>query len=152
MDSLEIGGQKWRAVKRSTIEHDFWLMKHIREAGLDAVRIAPGEKPEEFAVRLLHEVIGSGKAFVLLGGMLLPDGVPDEHWTPERAEQTAAFVRGLATDEDKAAVKSAIISLLTGFLEAGLRSYADSATASTAGSQPQPEQPQPPEFVPVPPY
>lgn len=150
MDYREIGGQKWRAVKRSTIEHDFWLMKHIREAGLDAVRIQPGEKPEEFALRLLHEVIGSGKAFALLGGMLLPDGVPDEHWTPERAEQTAAFLRGLAADEDKAAVKSAIISLLTGFLEAGLRSYADSVTASIAGGQPQPEPP--PEFVPVPPY
>jgi hypothetical protein len=146
MDYLEIGGQKWRAVKRSTIEHDFWMMKHIREAGLDAVRLRPGEKPEEFAVRLLHEVIASGKAFTLLGGMLLPDVVPDEHWTPERAEQTAAFLRGLAADEDKAAVKSAIISLLTGFLEAGLRSYADSATASTAGSQPNPE---PPRFVTV---
>jgi hypothetical protein len=152
MDYLEIGGQKWRAVKRSTIEHDFWLMKHIREAGLDAVRLKPTERPEEFAVRLLHEVIGSGKAFTLLGGMLLPDGVHDEHWTPERAEQTAAFMRGLAADADKAAVKSAIISLLTGFFEAGLRFYADSATASTAGSQPQPEQSQPPAFVPVPPY
>jgi hypothetical protein len=152
MDYLEVGGQKWRAVKRSTIEHDFWLMRHIREAGLDAVRLRPGERPEEFAVRLLHEVIGSGKAFALLGGMLLPDGVPDEHWSPERAQQTAAFMRGLAADEDKAAVKSAIISLLTGFLEAGLRSYAGSVTASTAGSQPQPELPQPPAFVPVPPY
>ncbi len=150
MDYLEVGGQKWRAVKRSTIEHDFWLMKHIREAGLEAVRLRPGERPEEFAVRLLHEVIGSGKAFTLLGGMLLPDGVPDEHWSPERAEQTAAFMRSLAADEDKAAVKSAIISLLTGFLEAGLRSSADSATASTAKSQLQPEQP--PAFVPVPPY
>lgn len=136
MDHLEIGGQKWRAVKRSTIEHDFWLMKHIREAGLDALRIQPGEKPEEFAVRLLHEVIGSGKAFTLLGGMLLPDGVPDEHWTPERAEQTAAFMRGLSSDEDKAALKGAIISLLTGFLEAGLRYAADSGTALTAVSQP----------------
>jgi|DewCreStandDraft_2_1066082.scaffolds.fasta_scaffold00504_20 hypothetical protein len=152
MDYLQIGGQNWRAVKRSTIEHDFWLMKHIREAGLDAVRLRPGEKPEEFAVRLLHEVIGSGRAFTLLGGMLLPDGVPDEHWSPERAEQTAAIMRSLSADEDKAAVTSAIISLLTGFLEAGLRSYANSVTVSTAGSQPQPEQPQPPAFVPVPPY
>jgi hypothetical protein len=152
MDYLEIGGQKWRAVKHSTIEHDFWLMKHIREAGLDAVGLRPGEKPEEFAVRLLHEVIGSGKAFTLLGGFLLPDGVPDDQWSPERAEQTAALMRGLAADEDKTAVKSAIISLLTGFLEAGLRSYVDSGTASTAGSQPQQEQQQPQEFVPVPPY
>ena len=152
MEHVEIGGQKWRAVKRSTIEHDFWLMKNIREAGLDAVRIQPGEKPEEFAVRLLHEVIGSGKAFMLLGGMLLPESIPDEQWSPERAHETAAFMRGLAADEDKAAVKSAIISLLTGFLEAGLRSYANSGTASTAASQPQPAPPQPPEFVPVPPY
>jgi hypothetical protein len=141
MDYLEIGGQKWRAVKRSTIEHDFWMMKHIREAGLDAGRLRPGEKPEEFAIRLLHQVIASGKAFTLLGGVLLPAGMADEHWTPERAEQTAAFLRGLAADEDKAAVKSAIISLLTGFLEAGLRSYADFVTASTAGSQPNPEPP-----------
>jgi len=152
MEHIEIGGQKWRAAKRSTIEHDFWLMKHIREAGLDNVRIRPGEKPEDFAVRLLHEVIGSGKAFKLLGGMLLPESIPDEQWSPERAEQTAALMRGLAADEDKAAVKSAIIGLLTGFLEAGLRSYADSGTASTAGSQPQPEPPQPPEFMPVPPF
>jgi hypothetical protein len=152
MDNMEIGGQKWRAVKRSTIEHDFWLMKHIREAGLNAVHLRPGEKPEDFAVRLLHEVIGSGKAFTLLGGMLLPDGVPDEHWTPERAEQTAAFMRGLAADEDKAAVKSAIISLLTGFFEAGLASSDTSDTASV--SQPASE-PQPPQSIAapvVPPY
>ena len=152
MDHLEIGGQKWRAVKRSTIEHDFWMMKHIHEAGLDAVRLRPGEKPDEFAVRLLHEIISSGKAFILLGGMLLPETIPDEHWTPERAEQTAAFLRGLSADEDKAAIKSSVIWLLTGFLETGLRSYVDSATASTAGNQPQPEPPQPPELVPVPPY
>lgn len=152
MDYLEIGGQKWRAVKRSTIEHDFWLMKHIREAGLDAVGLRPGEKPEEFAVRLLHEVIGSGKAFTLLGGMLLPDGVPDEHWTPECAEQTAAFMRALAADEDKGAVKSAIISLLAGFLEAGLASSDNSGTASV--SQPA-SVPQPPQSIAapvVPPY
>jgi hypothetical protein len=142
MDYLEIGGQKWRAVKRSTIEHDFWLMKHIREVGLDAVRIRPGEKPEEFAVRLLHEVIGSGKAFTLLGGMLLPESIPDEQWSPERAEQTAAFMRGLAADADKAAVKSAIISLLTGFLEAGLASSGNSSIASESqpASAPQPSQ------------
>jgi hypothetical protein len=130
MDHLEIGGHKWHAVKRSTIEHDFWLMKHIREAGLDSVRIRKDEKPEDFAVRLLHEVISSGNAFTLLGGFLLPEGVSDEQWSPEQAGQTASFMRGLAADEDKAAVKSAIISLLTGFLEAGLGSSNNSVIAS----------------------
>lgn len=147
MEQLQIGGQTWRAVKRSTIEHDFWLMKHIREAGLDGVRMRKDEKPEDFAVRLLHEVIDSGKAFTLLGGFLLPDGVPDEQWSPQQAERTAAFMRGLSGDEDKTTVRSAIISLLTGFFEAGLASSDNSATASV--SQPA-SVPQPPQSIAAP--
>ncbi len=151
--TLEIGGRKWREISRSTMENDVWLWKHIRDGGIDQVRLQPGEKPEDYAVRLLHEVIASGKVFLLLGGLLLPDGVPDEHWAPERGEETAAFMRKLQDQTDKDAIRHLLINLLTAFFEGGLRSYVNSLTASKAEEgEPAEQQPQSIAAPIVPPY
>jgi hypothetical protein len=57
---LVIGGRRWKPLTKSTIEHDFTTMRHIREAGLNDLRKGAEESYEDYAVRLLHEIIGSG--------------------------------------------------------------------------------------------
>lgn len=130
----EIGGRKFHAMLVTTVEHDFWLMKHIHEAGLDDVRIANDEKPDAFAVRLLHEVVFSGKAFNLLGGTLIPSNMRDEDWTPQVGEQTAEFFRTLTTADDKQRIQSAVVQLLISFFIQGL-SYSNPSRTSLSGAE-----------------
>ena len=125
-----LAGHAYAPLLVSTIEHDFWLMSHIRAARLDALTKAEDESAEEFVSRILHEVIDSGSAFELLGGMLIPANVPVEQWTPERANETAAFIRKLTDPEDKAKVQAQLISLLIGFFESGLSSLTISLSSS----------------------
>jgi hypothetical protein len=132
---LVIGGRRWKPLTKSTIEHDFTTMRHIREAGLNDLRKGAEESYEDYAVRLLHEIIGSGKAFILLGCFLVPEGTQDEQWTAQLADQTAEFMRTLTSDEDKGNVQMAVISMLNGFFLSGLRFERSIRTASSQGSQ-----------------
>jgi len=127
-----LAGHAFAPLLVSTIEHDFWLMARIRAARLDALTKAEDESAEEFVSRILHEVIDSGRAFELLGGMLIPENVPAEQWTPELAAETAAFIRTLTDPADKARLQSQLISLLIGFFENGLTSLTTSPKSSGA--------------------
>ena len=53
LEKITIGGRTFVPVKNSTIEHDFWLMAHIRGAGLDRIAIEEGEASDDFAVRFI---------------------------------------------------------------------------------------------------
>ncbi len=116
----KIGGFEWRAVKRSTIEHQFFTMKVLLEAGLGNPRKAPTETPEDFATRLLNQLILSGQAFLLLGCLLIPEHKKDADWSPEMANETATLIKALSDDEDITAVKQALIGALISFFKAGL--------------------------------
>ena len=115
-----LGNKAFKALKQSTIEHDFWLMDTIRAAGLEQVTLRPGEEAETFATRLLHDVIASGRVFDLLGGVLVPADSNDLDWTPEAALQTAAFMRKLSEPTDKILLQSLVVELLIGFFQDGL--------------------------------
>lgn len=136
MEKIELGGRTYVPVKNSTIEHDFWLMGQIRSAGLDEVRINPDEKPEDFALRLLRDVINSGKVFLLLGGLLIPEGTAGEDWTPELAGETAGALKKLTAPEDKEKVREQVLSLLIGFFEAGLACLTTSRSFSPGPGRP----------------
>jgi hypothetical protein len=136
MEKIELGGRTYVPVKNSTIEHDFWLMGQIRAAGLDEVHVRPDERPEDFAVRLLRDVINSGRVFLLLGGLLIPEGVASEDWTPEIAEDTAGTLKKLTTPDDKEKVREQVISLLIGFFETGLACLTTSRSFSPAQGRP----------------
>jgi len=86
-------GLVYRETERSTIANDFYVMKQMRAAGLDAMKPS-GETADGFADRILSAVIENGVPFALLGGLLLPEGVADEQWTSNHAEATAARLAG----------------------------------------------------------
>jgi hypothetical protein len=122
-------------VTNSTIEHDFWLMAHIRGAGLDRIAIEEGEPPEDFAVRLLGEVISSGRIFPILGGLFLPEKIASLDWTPEVAEETVAFLKKVSDPDDKTLIQQQVVSLLISFFQSGLASLTISRRSSGTGPQ-----------------
>ena len=130
MEKIGIGGRTFVPVRNSTIEHDFWLMAHIRGAGLDRIAIGEGEAPDDFAVRLLGEVIDSGRIFPILGGLFLPEGTSSLDWTPEVAEETAAFLKRISEPQDKLEIQKQVINLLVDFFQSGLASLRISRKSS----------------------
>lgn len=129
-DRLTLGGREFEPMTVTTIEHDFWLMSRIRTAGLDAMEKGAEESPEEFVARILDQVIDSGSAFEVLGGLLMPAQLPPQQWTPAVAVETAKFIRGLTDPIDKAKVQSQMIAVLIGFFANGLTSLTTSRKSS----------------------
>ncbi len=139
MKLREIGGRKWRAVERSTLRHDNYMIRHILEGGLDKLRHKDDESLEDFAMRMLHAVLASGKMFDLLGGMLLPENVPDEKWTEAQAGETAEFLGNVTEEHDKTAVQEALMPLLLSFFAAGMDFIEPSRTALKKAEEAHPE-------------
>ena len=118
--TYKIDGMTYREIERTTIANDFYNMKQFRAAGLgDCLR---SETPEDFARGIVNAVIENGVPLTLLGGTLLPEGVPDEKWTPEQAEATAARLAVVSEPEDKKLIQQIIVAVVTSFFAAGLLS------------------------------
>ena len=129
-ERITLGGRDFEPMTVTTIEHDFWLMSRIRTAGLDALEKGADESPEEFVARILQQIIDSGSAFDVLGGMLIPAQLRPQQWTPAIADETAKFIRELTDPIDKAKVQSQMIAILIGFFEGGLASLTTSRKSS----------------------
>ncbi|HEY6108692.1 MAG TPA: hypothetical protein VIV56_07300 [Gemmatimonadales bacterium] len=125
-----IGGVPYVPVGTSTVEHDVWIMGRVHRAGLDEVLVHAGESPDEWGKRLLFEAMASGEALMLLAGLLVPEKVGAEGWTPEVAEQTAAAFGKLTADSDKEALYGLLLSTLIAFFETGLSSFVTTKTSS----------------------
>lgn len=135
-----LGGRAFRSIGESTIQHDYTFMGMVREAGLDRPTLEPGETPQDFAARLLGEILSSGRAFDLLGVLLIPEGMEDTDWTPELGEETAAHLAHLTEPDDKAKVNGLVLSTLIDFFQTGLASYLSLIQSSPAGGGTSPNQ------------
>lgn len=128
---IELGGRKFHSIEQSTIEHDLTVMRMLAEVGLDKAAQREGESYDDFAVRLLSQVIASNKAFDLIGGFIMEADCQDADWTPESGKAVAKFVSKLTSQDDKLQIRQLVVSLLVGFSQAGLLSFAASPTSST---------------------
>jgi hypothetical protein len=132
-----LGGRNFLTVRESTVEQDFRFLALVKRARIDEITLAPGEHPEAFARRLLEATVESGSILDLLGCLLVPeeaaprDRDPGEAWTREMGEETARFLGRLREPEDKARVRSLVLSLLVSFFESGIVSLWTSKTSST---------------------
>lgn len=122
MSEIVIGGRKFCQLQNSTFEHDIWMTRKVREAGLAQAFISEDETTDQFAERLTLEVLGSGAALELLGGLFVPDGTVPEAWTPDMARETASFFGRVSDPESKAALRSQIASMLIYFFVNGVAS------------------------------
>lgn len=130
MNVYAIAGRKYRPIQTTTLELDHHNRRITREAGLDDLRKRPDETPTDFAARLLDEIYASGKAFELLGGLLVLESVKDEDWTPELAKGAAQVFRKVTVPEEKAVLTGVLANLYISFLGHGLTSSSNSLIAS----------------------
>jgi hypothetical protein len=127
---FSLGGRRFVPIGESTIEHDFNISALLRGARLDEFTAPAGSSPEAIATEILDRVLQSGKAFEILGCLLLPEGMKAEDWTPALGAETADQLRGLTAREDKAVITALTVSLIIGFFESGLGLRESSPTSS----------------------
>ena len=132
---FKINGRNYRVIECTTLENDLCIMKHMRESGLSDCTPNQGEDAQAFGMRLLYSIIESGITFELLGGLLMPEEMPDETWSPAQSKATAAALRKVTAPEDKEQIQKIIIELVSHFFVAGLRCSKPSPAASAATAQ-----------------
>lgn len=137
--SVVLGGRTFTRLEDGTVEHDFWMMAQIREAGLHAIEFEPGSDVGEVVEELLGRCLASGKAILLLSGLLLPEGMAPEEWEPEVAQDIAAHIGKITAADEKAKLKPLIASMLIGFFKTGLASLKTSLKSSSQGAGVEPE-------------
>jgi len=115
-----IGGVVYAPITASTINHDVWLMGLIHESGLSEATVLEGESPESWSKRFMYELMASGKAVRILGGLLVPEDIGSDGWTPEVAGKTSEHLGSLTSEADKAAVFGILLTTLLSFFELGL--------------------------------
>jgi len=125
-----LGGRTFEVIGESTVEHDFTFMGIARKVGLDRPALLDNESVEEFAVRLLGDLLASGLALDLLGCLLIPEGIRSEDWTPEIGQETANFLGRLSSPAEKDKVRSLTLAALVDFFESGLAFSIASETSS----------------------
>ena len=113
-------GKPFVTITEGTAERDDYVSRLEGQAELRDAKQLPGEKPEDFAQRLLFQLIDADVRFELLGGLLIPKGMADEACTPELAAETAGFLRGASLVEDKAAINTQTLALLADFIARGI--------------------------------
>lgn len=116
-----IAGRNFRILQQATIEHDIYMMRVCKSAGLTTLKQGANEPGEEFAVRAHGMVLESGQSLPLLGGILLPMELADIDWTGRVARETVEFLRKITGDEDKRRMHTALVQF-TAFFVAGLLS------------------------------
>lgn len=137
--TVALGGRKFTRLDSGTVEHDFWMMAQIREAGLHQISFTPGSDVEEVVDELLGRCLSSGKAVLLLSGLLLPEGMTPQEWKPEVALEIAAHIGKITDTEEKAQLRPLVASMLIGFFKTGLASLKISPKSSSQGAGVQPE-------------
>jgi hypothetical protein len=136
-EKLSLGGKEYGYVGAGPLRQDLFVMMHARHAGLVGAEILPDETPEEYAKRLLDMVLTSGRALLLLGGLLIPAGKRPEDWSEEMAYETAGALGSITDADEKRKVQVELLSVMLGFFENGLGSWIASARASAAAAEPE---------------
>jgi hypothetical protein len=129
-ETILLGGRLFVPLDRTTVEHDHWYMRHVRAAGLDSARKRDDESPDDFARRLLGLVLDSGRATLLLAGLIVPTEGAVIRWTPAGAAETAEFLARLEDPVDKRQVSALLAGMLADFFVNGLISWGDSLPSS----------------------
>jgi hypothetical protein len=119
MKKIMLGGRTFAPLVATTLEHDEWITRQRRIAGLHEIVLLEGETPVEAAERTFSDLMSSGSARRILAGFLVPvvEGKLAE-WTPELAEDTYRFLGMLAVPSDKSTVRHLSIQMLEDFLKA----------------------------------
>lgn len=137
---LHIGGRDFALLEDGSLEHDIYLQRELRAAGLltfdggAAAVLDPTASEDENALAFLVSVYDSGHTFTLLAGLLVdaaPDGTPME-WTPAMAATNAAFFARVRDRESKPLLQGVLSAGVAAFFGAALSSRTSSRSSSSA--------------------
>lgn len=129
---VSIGDRTFVPIQEGTLRQDLRYMELVSQLGLQSLYKRPEETAEEYAMRLLGEIVAAGTVLEILGTLLVPAGTDPEKWTPQMAKETAAYFGSLTKPEDKAAVHAQVLTLLLDFFERGMVSLKTSRKSSGA--------------------
>ncbi len=148
IDRHKLGGRSFLTVQDATVEQDFLFLELIQKCHIDRIVQSEGEDAAEFSERILGALVGDGAVLKLLGCLLVPAAAPTRRrgfrrdttiaWTPEIGEETARFLGGLKTPEDKAKIRALVLTLLVHFFENEIVSLWTTKTSSD-GALPAPD-------------
>ena len=135
-----LGGRRFRIMNfdRRTSAHDHYLMRLIRQTGLDKVMPMDQEREQDSAylVRLQTALIDSGRAHELVGAYILPEGVTETDWTKDMALATAKHIAKCNTEEDRTAINALAMDCVWGFFKHGLEQLKALAISLSAATSP----------------
>lgn len=140
---ITIDGMNYHPIKTTTLQNDYFVMAQLNKSGIANITPNPGESSQDYAMRLVAALVANGVPLLLLGGLILPEGIPDKDWTPEQAETTAALLGQVTAQQDKDRVQALIISVVSDFFRQGLRYLNASPAVLQAASEAQQAQPRP---------
>ena len=134
------GGRRFYGIEPGamTVGQQLHYHRLYAQSGLKNLSLEDGEEPSDFAVRILNELLAAGIVLQMLGTLLLPEGKTAKDWTPAMSEETAAYLSGLTSSEDMAAVQAHVLTVVLDFFEHGLTSVFSSRKSSTGTKSRQP--------------
>lgn len=118
--TFTLGGRSFTYVEETTVEHDEFIQARLRPAGLHEATMQIGEDADAFARRLMLQSAESGVRRELLASLILP--AEAEEWTPAIANETAAFLGKLSSEDDKHKLDTLFSSMLFRFFADGITS------------------------------
>lgn len=131
---ITLSGRRYRVVERPTFMMQVHLSKLAERGKLVDPMPRQDENPDAFALRVVHAADEAGVLFLLLGAVLLPEGVSDVDWTAEQAEATARVIATLQDESEIARARLMIAEVLLPFIRAGLASFSSTRSASLSES------------------
>ncbi len=114
-ESITISGRKFRGVGQElSAAQDDYLIGHIRLAGALDLVLAATRDPETTAEALLTQIMVSGRSPYILAGCLTEEG---KQWTYEEAKQNAELFASITNNDDKLAMRTAMVGFVVGFFQ-----------------------------------
>ena len=131
--TVDLGGRRFVRVTEWTVEADIWIMRKLRDSGLDKIEQPAGQSPDALVEGVLSRLWLSGAALELLGGFLRPaDDADATRWSAERSVETGKFLGQLSDTADRMAVRGLFAEMLAYFFTTGLVSLKASPNSSSA--------------------
>lgn len=127
-----LGGRSFSVVNwdHITVLNEHYIMKLMRETGLDSTMpLGDEESNEAYMLRIHAKLVDTLKLPDLLAGYLLPVGKSETDWSMELAAETTRHIQGLTKAADKATVHELGLAVTFDFFRAGVASLQHSRNA-----------------------
>lgn len=136
-ETLSLGGREYERIEIGPVRQDLFVMMQARHAGLTDAQYREGETLEAYSERLLASILSSGRALLLIGGLVVEKGKKPTDWDEEMAHRTAGHLGSIVDLDEKKKLYAEIASTIVGFFAHGLGSWIASRRSSGNAGEPE---------------